>query len=61
MDIKTNPNRPPVDTLFTFPSVYTLGPSYEDSCRNTDTLMSTRTFPCRKGTFPTGPYFAHCS
>lgn len=54
MDIKTNPNRAPVDTLFTFPSVYTLGPSYDQSCTNTDALFSSRTFRCGEGKIPTG-------
>jgi hypothetical protein len=43
-----------VDTLFTFPSVYTLSPRAGISCRNTDTLFSTKTFPCAPGTVPTG-------
>lgn len=52
MDV--NINRPPVDTLFTFPAVYSLGPRAAASCRNTDKLFSTKTFPCAAGTFPTG-------
>jgi hypothetical protein len=58
-DIKVNPNRAPVDTLFTYPSVYTLGPSYQESCQNTDELFSKRTFPCEKGKFPTGVFPCH--
>jgi hypothetical protein len=43
-----------VDTLFTFPAVYTLGPSARDSCRNADSLFSSVTMPCTAGSLPTG-------
>jgi hypothetical protein len=52
--VHVNLHRPPVDTLFTYPSVYTLAPTVRDSCRNADALFSPATGPCAKGAFPTG-------
>ena len=47
--------RLPVDTLFTFPSVYTLGPASTATCFNADSLLSSKTFPCTPGEHPSSP------
>ena len=43
-----------MDTLFTYPSVYTLGPVLSDSCINVDSLFAKDTKPCTANKFPTG-------
>ena len=52
--VHVNIHRPPVDTLFTFPAVYTLAPTARDSCRNAEALFAKETKPCAPHSFPTG-------
>eukprot|EP00892_Ulva_mutabilis_P003681 jgi/Ulvmu1/1685/UM115_0014.1 len=53
-DVPVSADQQPVDTLFTFTSLYTLAPTTTRACRNTDALFSTSTFPCPPDSDPTG-------
>eukprot|EP00892_Ulva_mutabilis_P003683 jgi/Ulvmu1/1687/UM115_0016.1 len=53
-EVHVNLHRPPVDTLFTYPSVYTLAPTAALACRNAPYLLSNDTHECPEGTHPTG-------
>ena len=46
--------RPPQDTLFTFPSVYVLGPAAQTTCWHATALLSNVTKTCAPEAFQTG-------
>lgn len=53
-DVTQSLARPPQDTLFTFPSVYVLGPSAKTTCWHANALLANVTKNCAPEAFQTG-------
>ena len=53
-DVEGSLARPPVDTLFTFPSIFVFAPDKRRTCVNTPAILSKDTMPCEPDALLTG-------